>query len=911
MHRSSAPFMRPLDCVWRRPRRRRTAPRRSRRRNLRLEQLEPRLALAATPQLMRDINPGTQSSLFLDTDIDKFTVVGSTLYFSSMTDVSSGNELCTLDDTTGNVARVKDIWPGLPDSSPKSLTVVGSTLYFTANDGVTGRELWKTDGTEGGTVRIKDISVGQVGSEPEDLTAVGSTVYFTAADVVTGRELWKSDGTEAGTVRVKDISVGQVGSEPERLTVVGSTLYFTADDGVTGRELWKTDGTEAGTVRVKDIRAGEYGADPRYLATFGSTLYFEVDDGVTGRVPWKTDGTADGTVPVEAPWEKVIANFAANFRAVGSMFYYTVEDTFWKTDGSEQGTVLVQAFAKEFPWSTTLSNLTAVGSTLYFTAYTTSAFHDPKGPVSELWKSDGTPDGTVRLGPVDGWRSIFDLTAVGSTLYFRAVDGVSGDELWKTDGTKAGTVLVKDIARGDDDSTPRHLTAIGSTLYFTANDGVNGEQFWKTDGTEEGTVRVTDVKRGKHSWYDYDYGLFLSSFGSMLYFTADDGVTGQELWKTDGTKDGTVCVKDIRPGAAGSESGRSESGLLAVVGSTLYFTANDGVTGRELWKTDGTEAGTVRVKQGILIGLASWAVVGSTLYFSATDGVAGYELWKTDGTDAGTVRIKDINGGPSDSGPGYLTVVGSTIYFTADDGVTGRELWKTDGTPAGTVRVKDIWVGKYGSDPEELIAVGSMLYFTADDGELGRVLWKSDGTEAGTVPVTVTLAGVTYNFTPASNALTAVGSTLYFSDDRDSLGNDRDLWKTDGTAAGTLMVKADINSDLFTAGVGSTLYFWTGDEDQEFEYELWKTDGTAAGTMLVKSGEAGGFLDGPTGHGGGRADAVLHVLRRGARLSVLEDRRHDGRNRPRGRPWGHGPRLLSPVPRLHLIFRRQGPGPRR
>jgi ELWxxDGT repeat protein len=199
-------------------------------------------------------------------------------------------------------------------------------------------------------------------------------------------------------VRVKDISVGQVGSEPERLTVVGSTLYFTADDGVTGRELWKTDGTEAGTVRVKDIRAGEYGADPRYLATFGSTLYFEADDGVAGRVPWKTDGSAGGTVPVEDPWVKVIASNAANFRAVGSMFYYTVEDTFWKTDGSEQGTVLVQAFAKEFPWSTTLSNLTAVGSTLYFTAYTTSAFRDPVGPVSELWKSDGTPDGTVRLG---------------------------------------------------------------------------------------------------------------------------------------------------------------------------------------------------------------------------------------------------------------------------------------------------------------------------------------------------------------------------------------------------------------------------------------------------------------------------------------------------------------------------------
>ena len=82
--------------------------------------------------------------------------------------------------------------------------------------------------------------------------------------------------------------------------------------------------------------------------------------------------------------------------------------------------------------------------------------------------------------------------------------------------------------------------------------------------------------------------------------------------------------------------------------------------------------------------------VDGTLFFAADDGSHGRELWKSDGTEEGTVLVEDINPGTAHAGPRWLTNVNGTLFFTAVDGSHGRELWKSDGTEAGTVLVKDI-----------------------------------------------------------------------------------------------------------------------------------------------------------------------------------------------------------------------------
>jgi len=166
-------------------------------------------------------------------------------------------------------------------------------------------------------------------------------------------------------------------------------------------------------------------------------------------------------------------------------------------------------------------------------------------------------------------------------------------------------------------------------------------------------------------------------FNGALYFSADDG-TGRGLWKTDGTDAGTVRVKDIR---VFSE--------FTVFNGALYFSVDDGTSGFELWKSDGTGAGTVRVKDIDPSG-GEFTVFNGALYFGADDGTSGFELWKSDGTGAGTVRVKDINPGAGYSYPFMFTVFNGALYFSADDGTSSIELWKTNGTDAGTVRVKDI-----------------------------------------------------------------------------------------------------------------------------------------------------------------------------------------------------------------------------
>ena len=341
------------------------------------------------------------------------------------------------------------------------------------------------------------------------------------------------------------------------------------------------------------------------------------------------------------------------------------------------------------------------------------------------------------------------------------------------------------------------------------------------------------------------YPRYITQVGNDLYFSLNDGNNGDELWKSDGTVAGTVLVKDINPG-----SGSAYPNNLTNVNGTLFFVANNGSSGSELWKSDGTAAGTVLVKD-IRAGTSSSYLddltnVNGTLYFKADDGSNGKELWKSDGTAAGTVMVKDIKSGSASPYLDELTNVNGILFFKADDDSSGNELWKSDGTTAGTVMVKDIRAGSSGSNPDQLTNFNGTLYFEANDGSNGYELWKSDGTAAGTVMVKDIRAGG--NSSP--DHLINVNGTLYFEADDGSNGDE--LWKSDGTAAGTVMVK-DIRAGTSNASldeltnVNGTLYFEA--DDGISGRELWKSDGTAAGTVLVKDIKAGSensFLDSMT-----------------------------------------------------------------
>lgn len=708
-------------------------------------------------------------------------------------------------------------------SSPSSLIVVGSTVYFVAATPTTGNELWKTDGTAAGTVLVKDIRAGTGGSGPAQLTNVNGTIYFRANDGTNGYELWKSDGTAAGTVLVKDVFSGTNNAGLVYLTNSNGTLLFRASDGVNGYELWKSDGTAAGTVMVKDIASGAGHSGPGSLTVVNGTVYFNASDGINGYELWKSDGTAAGTVLVK---DIFVGNnsLPQNLTNVNGLLFFTANDggngvELWKSDGTPAGTTMVKDIAGI--GGSNPSNLTVVNGTIFFSA------NDSINGV-ELWKSDGTPTGTVLVKDISlaNSASPTNLANVNGTIYFSASDGVKGRELWKSDGTDAGTVLVKDIGAGTGSGDPRYLTNINGTAYFRASDNINGVELWKSDGTAAGTVLVKDIFAGPN----HSYPRSLINFNGAVYFSANDGTNGAEFWKSDGTSASTILVKDI---SAGTNSASPQN--LAIVNGVAYFGATDGINGVELWKSDGTPAGTVLVKD-IRVGIASGGIqnltnVNGTIYFTANDGVNGVELWKSDGTAAGTVLLKDIRTGANNANPRYLTNVNGTVYFRAFDSTNGYELWKSDGTESGTVLVKDIQIGTASSVPTNLVNVNGTLYFSANDGSNGLELWQSDGTAAGTVLVKDIIAA-------SGNAypryLTNISGTLYFTAN-DGI-NGVELWKSDGTPAGTVMVKdsfvgSDSSNPFELTNVNGAVYFRANDGINGFE--LWKSDGTAVGTVIV------------------------------------------------------------------------------
>jgi len=315
----------------------------------------------------------------------------------------------------------------------------------------------------------------------------------------------------------------------------------------------------------------------------------------------------------------------------------------------------------------------------------------------------------------------------------------------------------------------------------------------------------------------------LTNVGGTLFFTAFQDGIGIELWKSDGTEAGTVLVKDINPGP-----GSSFPGGLTAVNSTLFFGAFRPDTGYELWKSDGTAAGTVLVKD-VYPGpgssyLGGLTAVNGTLFFRAFDPSTGSELWKSDGTEAGTVLVKDVYPGPGSSYPDGLTAVNGTLFFGAFDPSTGYELWKSDGTEAGTVLVKDIAAGAYSSGATPLVGVNGVLLFgTSYPYPLGG-LWRTDGTEAGTTLIQDGISTTNLGIRCASGAAT-VNDIVVFVVRR---GFRCELWRSDGVTADFLTTSILPTSSALRMVSGLVLF--TG-YDAPHGAEPWATDGTSVGMI--------------------------------------------------------------------------------
>lgn len=368
----------------------------------------------------------------------------------------------------------------------------------------------------------------------------------------------------------------------------------------------------------------------------------------------------------------------------------------------------------------------------------------------------------------------------------------------------------------DTSGATKPFTTLGSNLLFTANDATTGRELWKSDGTEEGTQLIANIMPGT-SWSSPDN---LTTVNNRVFFTASEGVNGNELWITDGTTGGTQLLADIYPGTTSSNPQK-----FTPIGNTLYFVAAT-ASGSKLWKTDGTPAGTMLAGEftpGYFSNIDSLTAVGGKLLVVTflSGATVTWNLWNVDpvaGTTEGVTTFL--------SQPKHLTPCDGRTFFSLNTGGYGEELWQTDGTDSGTHLVKDVYPGSNSSYSSLFTCVGTTLFFTANNPTYGIELWKSDGTSDGTIMVKDIYSGASSS---AIDYLTELNGKLLFKANSPETGSE--LWQSDGTAAGTTLL-ADI-----TPGPGysspAPRFVADGHLFLNANGVLWVTDGSSEGTYQL------------------------------------------------------------------------------
>ena len=479
---------------------------------------------------------------------------------------------------------------------------------------------------------------------------------------------------------------------------------------------------------------------------------------------------------------------------------------------------------------------------------------------SSIWVTDATLAGTVQISPDIKFNDDYGL--LNGKVIFSGTTAATGAEVYVTDGTPGGTFLVSDISAGVTGSNPGEFVLMGSFLYFTAETPLQGRELWRTNGTPAGTTLVKDIAPGTGSSNtENNYNLF--SNGSYLLFAANTTAAGNELWKSDGTSAGTFLLKDINTGHSGADS--SNPNNFMVLNNIVLFTATDATHGNEIWKTDGTPAGTAIVKDinpgtpsstqvEIFPGyfadfFSGFHIFNKRAYFIANDGTSAGEMWVTDGTSGNTTLVKDF---PSTnfSRPLLIDAINfpGKFIFPYGDGTSRSELWQSDGTPAGTSLLKSFSPTKPGRQPLIFIPYsvdfinltvtnplfqGTKFFFAAGTSTQGTELWASDGTVAGTNIVRDINPGTGdgIDFAVGDGSYLYTASTFFFGASDATHGSE--LWQTDGTSVNTKLV-ADINPNAGDANPQLTFFVTNG------KVMFGATDGTPADATITDLYVVGG-----------------------------------------------------------------------
>jgi ELWxxDGT repeat protein len=474
---------------------------------------------------------------------------------------------------------------------------------------------------------------------------------------------------------------------------------------------------------------------------------------------------------------------STGFVTIGDLVYFTSGNELWRTDGTGEGTFVLGGFAQ-------LRSFTEFQNDLYFLSN------------QELWRTDGTRGGTIQLHISSTTDNLSIRAQTNDDLFFQDASAATGLELYRTDGTASGTGIVKDINPGSGNGFAYIAAAVGNYLFFSGNNGTEGQELWKSDGSAAGTVMVEDINPGAADGFESGAGV--DADNNLFYFAGTTPEAAGQPWVSDGTPEGTYQLQNIP----------YESGVAPYLD---YRLAHDGVmyflvshwqdSRTELWTSRGTPESTSEVKD---IGFDevnhSFLAYKDKIYFFKS--IEPYEhLWVTDGTEEGTKQILSIAG---DNSLDYFDVVNGHLLFSASDGGYSFRFFRSDGTEAGTETFTQFKAVTTYPQRRDLTTVNDFTFYADHDGpadEGGNAVNEADylhlfQANGFTTQSMRTLFGVS---TVGANDITDYNGKVIFTtyDDRNGATSNRKLlWLYDQnnpppTPTFTL-VNADTDEDVQT-----------------------------------------------------------------------------------------------------------------